>query len=82
MVNTHKDKTNRTKLMDEELIDEELKVKLYRNVERAVNILESVRATLVDKLGENAEDITDALQYIVKDLDHDVLEGIANLPTE
>ena len=67
--------------MDEELIDEELKVKLYRDVERAVDILESVQATLVDALGENADDITDALHYIIKDLDHDILEGIANLPT-
>lgn len=68
--------------MDEELIDEELKVKLYKDVERAMNILESVRAKLVDALGENAGDITDALHYIIKDLDHDILEGIANLPTE
>ena len=68
--------------MDEEFIDEELKVKLYRDVERAVDILESVRAKLVDRLGENAEDITDTLHYIIKDLDHDILEEIANLPTE
>lgn len=68
--------------MDEELIDEELKVKLYKDVERAMNILESVRATLADQPVGNAEDITDALHYIIKDLDHDILEGIANLPTE
>lgn len=68
--------------MDEELIDEELKVNLYKEVERAIDILGSVRATLVDKLGENADDITDTLHYIIKDLDHDILEGIANLPTE
>ena len=68
--------------MNKELIDAELKVKLYKDVERAVDILESVRATLVDKLGENAEDITDTLHYIIKDLDHDILEEIANLPTE
>lgn len=68
--------------MDEELIDEELKVNLYKDVERAVNILESVQATLMDALGENADDITDALHYIIKDLDHDILEGIANLPTK
>ena len=68
--------------MDEELIDEELKVKLYRNVERAVNILESVRETLVDKLGENAEDVTDILHYIIRDIHHDILEGIADLPTK
>ena len=68
--------------MDEELIDEELKVNLYRDVERAVDILESVRAKLVENLGENAEDITDTLHYIIKDLDNDILEEIANLPTE
>ena len=68
--------------MDEEFIDEELKVKLYRDAERAVNILESVRATLVDKLGESAEDITDTLHYIINDLDHDILAEIAILPTE
>lgn len=68
--------------MDEELIDEELKVKLYRDVERAIDTLESVRATLVDNLGENAEDITDTLHYIIKDLNHDILGEIANLPTE
>ena len=68
--------------MNEELIDEGLKVKLYRDVERAVDILESVRATLVDKLGENADDITDTLHYIIKDIDHDILEEIAVLPTE
>ena len=66
--------------MDEELIDEELKVKLYKDVERAVSILESVQATLVDARGE--DDISDTLHYIIKDLDHDILEGIANLPTE
>lgn len=68
--------------MDEELIDEELKVKLYRDVERAIDTLETVRAKLVDNLGENAEDITDALHYIIKDLNHDILGEIANLPTE
>ena len=68
--------------MNEELIDEELKVKLYRDVERAVGTLESVRAMLVDQLGENAEDITDTLHYIIKDIDQDILEEIANLPTK
>lgn len=68
--------------MNEELIDEELKVKLYRDVERAVNILESVHATLVDKFGGDADDIADTLHYIIKDLDHDILEEIANLTTE
>lgn len=66
--------------MDEELIDEELKVQLYKDVGRAVDILESVRATLWDY--QNADDISDTLHYIIKDLNHDILEGIANLPTE
>ena len=75
MVNTHKNKAK-----DENKMDEELKVKLYKDVGRAVDILESVRATLWDY--QNADDISDALHYIIKDLDHDILEGIANLPTE
>ena len=64
-----------------EYIDEELKVKLYRDAERAVNILESVYSTLNDKLGENAGDIVDVMPYIIKEIYHDILEGIGNLPT-
>ena len=69
-------------LIYEEPIDANLKAKLYKDVGRAVDILESVRATLVDELGENAEDITDTLHYIIKDLDPVILEEIANLPTK
>ena len=67
--------------MGEEYIDEELKVKLYRDAERAANILESVYLTLNDRLGENAGDIVDIMPYIIKEIYHDILEGIGSLPT-
>lgn len=68
--------------MKKELIEDGKRETLYRNVERAVNILDSVRASLVDALGENAEDITDALHYTIERLNLEILEGIGNLPTK
>lgn len=68
--------------MYEDLIDEELMVKLYRDTERAINILESVYSTLNDRLGENAGDIVDIMPYLIQRIRQDILEGIAILPTE
>lgn len=68
--------------MYEDLIDEELKVKLYRDAKRATNILESVYSTLNDRLGENAGDIVDIMPYLIQRIRQDILEGIAILPTE
>ena len=62
-------------------MNEKQKVRIYKDISTAVEILEDVRSRLVDELGEDADDITDYLRNDIQHIYED-MEAIANLPTE
>ena len=61
-------------------MNEEKIVGIYKDIAAARRILDNARTRLVNGLGED-NDITDALHYIVREIDNE-LEAIANLPAE
>ena len=54
---------------------------IYKDISTAADILEDAKTRLDEELGGDVEDITSSLYYTVKEI-YDILETIANLPTE